>query len=51
MPIIINKLTHDGDAISLIIEESEPEDYTALDKEFRDQSFFTVNGSAFGSWD
>jgi hypothetical protein len=43
------KLTHDGNAISLIIEELEAEDYTALDKEFRDQPFFTVGGSAFGS--
>jgi hypothetical protein len=42
------KLTHDGDAISLIIEELEAKDYTALDKVFRDQAFFTVNRSAFG---
>lgn len=43
------KLTHDGDEITLIIEEVEAKEYTALDKEFRDQPFFTVSRSVFGS--
>jgi hypothetical protein len=43
------KLTHDGDEISLIIDEVEDNEYTALDKEFRDQLFFTVSRSIFGS--
>lgn len=42
-------LTHDGDEISLIISEIEQQDYKDLDKEFRDQSFFTVNKSVFGA--
>ncbi|GEM_PF-3229904 len=43
------KLTHDGHEISLIVEEVEANDYTALDKEFREQPFFTVSHSVLVS--
>jgi hypothetical protein len=42
-------LSHDGDDITLIINDIEQQDYTNLDKEFRDQSFFKVNRSLYGN--
>ncbi len=42
-------LTDDGDELTLIIDEIQSQDYKDLDKELRDQTFFTVNHSAFGS--